>query len=84
MPYIPQDMRLRVEGPEGPQTAGQLNYAITRIIDKYLGPDPIYQDINDALGALEGAKLELYRRVAVPLEERKRAENGDVYRERDQ
>jgi hypothetical protein len=38
-----------------------------------------YQTMNDCLGALEGAKLEFYRRVVVPYEEQKKYENGDVY-----
>lgn len=42
-----------------------------------------YADINEAIGALECAKLELYRRIAVPYENRKLAENGDVYRSAD-
>lgn len=31
------------------------------------------------VGALECAKLELYRRIAIPYEEQKIQENGDVY-----
>jgi hypothetical protein len=38
-----------------------------------------YQTINDIVGALEGAKLEFYRRVAVPYEDKKIIENGDVF-----
>ena len=38
-----------------------------------------YQHVNDALGALEGAKLELYRRVAAPYENDKAVQHGDVY-----
>lgn len=38
-----------------------------------------YQMINDVMGALESAKLEFYRRIAVPYEETKRKDNGDVY-----
>jgi len=38
-----------------------------------------YQTINDVIGALEGAKMEFYRRVAVPYEEGKIILNGDVY-----
>lgn len=38
-----------------------------------------YDTINDILGALEGSKLEFYRRIAVPYENVKLAENGDVY-----
>jgi hypothetical protein len=40
---------------------------------------PSYQSINDVLGALEGAKLEFYRRIAAPYEDTKIQENGDVY-----
>ena len=40
---------------------------------------PHYQTINDILGALEGAKMEFYRRVAVPYEQEKILDNGDVY-----
>jgi len=34
--------------------------------------------MNDAIGALEGAKLELYRRVISKYEDKKIMENGDV------
>lgn len=81
MPYIRpnqrNDLLLRT-----PQNAGELNYTLTQVLLTYLRrQDGIwtYQDINDALGALEGAKLEFYRRVVVPYEENKREENGDVY-----
>ena len=38
-----------------------------------------YQTMNDIIGALEGAKLEFYRRVVVPYENDKIEQNGDVY-----
>jgi len=38
-----------------------------------------YQTFNDIIGALEGAKLEFYRRVVVRYEEEKIKANGDVY-----
>jgi hypothetical protein len=56
-----------------------LNFAITRLIQVYLGDGPNYQRFNDALGAIEGAKLELYRRRVAPYEDGKVIENGDVY-----
>jgi len=60
-------------------TAGDLNYAFTVIIQQYLKNHGLnYQHINDCVGALEGAKLELYRRVAAPYEDAKIEENGDV------
>jgi hypothetical protein len=78
MPYIEQNYR---EGAAtAPLTPGELNYAFTKLIDGYLAQKGLtYAHINDCLGALEGAKLEFYRRVAVPYENDKRAANGDVY-----
>jgi len=79
MPYIDQKGRQRL-WEDVPQNAGELNYAITQIIDQYRytkGFD--YQAVNDVIGALEGAKLEFYRRVAAPYEDTKIQENGDVY-----
>ena len=53
---------------------------ITKLLDGYLRDKGVtYTHINDVLGALEGAKLEFYRRIAVPFEEVKRAQNGEVY-----
>jgi hypothetical protein len=62
-----------------PETAGEINYIITRLVSAYFKRYPSYQSINDVLGALEGAKLEFYRRVVGPYEDRKLQENGDVY-----
>ena len=80
MPYIPQERR--AEAANAPTNAGELNYAITRLVRDYLHRLVLpfnYQDINDVLGALEGAKAEFYRRVAQPYEDGKCATNGDVY-----
>jgi hypothetical protein len=78
MPYIKQVDRQRLEY-ELPQTPGELNYEITNLILKYWDHSGNYQGINDIIGALEGAKLEFYRRVAAPYEDKKIVENGDVY-----
>ena len=60
-------------------SAGDLNYAFTVIAQHYLKTNGLnYQHINDCIGALEGCKLELYRRIAVPYEDLKVEENGDV------
>ena len=61
------------------ETAGNLNYLITRLCLMYLGKDYNYAMINSAIGALECAKQELYRRIAIPYEDKKIKENGDVY-----
>lgn len=94
MPYITGVMRKILDrGPvheqpftdpgELPHNAGELNYVFTRIALDYIdrfGED--YQHYNDILGALEGAKLELYRRHVAPYEDRKIEQNGDVQRKR--
>jgi hypothetical protein len=38
-----------------------------------------YALLNELIGVLECAKLELYRRVASPYEDEKIQSNGDVY-----
>jgi hypothetical protein len=56
-----------------------MNYLFTVIAHRYLlehGKN--YQHINDIVGALEGCKLELYRKVAADYENEKIIENGDV------
>lgn len=82
MPYIKKDRRVELlnNGYHGADTPGELNYVLTHFILYYLEThDENYTRINDILGALEGAKLEFYRRVVVPYEEQKITENGDVY-----
>lgn len=60
-------------------SAGDLNYLFTKIIHTYIEvKGKNYQNFNDCLGALEGAKLELYRRSIAPYEDTKIEENGDV------
>ena len=78
MPYITRDRRL--EASTHPETPGELNFAVTVLIRRYLLTKGLsYSHCNDVLGALEGAKAEFYRRVVVPYEDQKIAENGDVY-----
>lgn len=85
MPYIPQATRKQMEDcpieglmPEGP---GELNYILTAMCLRYLRRygSICYQDYNDVIGALECAKLEMYRRQAAPYEDKKKEENGDVF-----
>lgn len=75
-------MERRVELANGAavSTPGELNFALTaQCIDYLLFKGLSYQAINDVVGALEGAKLEFYRRIAVPYESKKIGLNGDVY-----
>jgi hypothetical protein len=80
MPYIKKSHRLRAGKGEAPINSGELNYALTRLIVGYLDDNGLdYQNINDCIGALEGCKLEFYRRVVAPYEDYKKEENGDVF-----
>lgn len=82
MPYIENDRReaLTPKSTKTPIFAGELNFQITKLIKDYVKLNSMcYQTINDVVGALEGAKLEFYRRQAVPYEQLKISENGDVY-----
>lgn len=92
MPYIPQERRDAIHEElvnddtinSGlwwtPQNAGDLNFVVTCFIDNFLQENGVrYANINEMIGALECAKLELYRLIAVPYEDEKMEENGDVY-----
>jgi len=68
---------LPVTGVHGGE--GELNYVITRLVVGALGEAPRYRDYNAAVGVLECAKLELYRRAVAGYEDAKCAEHGDVY-----
>lgn len=81
MPYIDPERRIPDDKRGYTATsAGELNYAITRLCDLWLQDHGVtYGQINTVIGALECAKLELYRRIAAPYEDVKRHDNGDVY-----
>jgi hypothetical protein len=87
MPYIEQDRRNCIytldEGTLEPfqiTSCGELNYLFTIAITAYISNKGLsYQTINDIIGALDSAKLEFYRRVAVPYEDEAIIRNGDVY-----
>ena len=81
MPYIKPENRPRFEVSlkEIPNNAGELNYLITKICHEYVRKNSeCYQTYNDIIGALEGAKLELYRRQVSNYEDVKISENGDT------
>lgn len=94
MPYIKQEQRGGfVEVKRLPKDAGELNYLITSLCIATMrdwgheacaegGVAPMdlisYASINAVIGALECAKLELYRRQAAPYEDQKVLDNGDM------
>jgi hypothetical protein len=85
MPYIEQSDRAFFDEKiafknNAIQTPGELNYFLTKIVDHYISSHgKNYSSINEAIGVLECAKLELYRRIAAPYEDAKIQQNGDVY-----
>ena len=90
MPYIEPELRIQVDeeidvladkiGMDTSRMAkrdGILNYVITRLISTLYKTS--YTELNAAIGMLECAKQELYRRRLAPYENKKILENGDVY-----
>ncbi len=93
MPYIRQDKRDEfdvelddfiiqfLETSDSDSIAGRLNYAISSIMGAIINNDEriSYSRINELIGVLDCAKMELYRRIAAPYEDDKSRINGDVY-----
>lgn len=87
MPYISKDLREKLDKdvdnligrltsePEDVQD-GELNYVVSRLLH---GVYPLrYRHINRAVGVLECAKLEFYRKIAGPYEDMAIEKNGDI------
>lgn len=88
MPYITKNKRDEVDAAietlsdllNARGDIGVMNYAITKLLLNYTVPELArYQDYNTAIGVLECAKLELYRRYVAEYEEKARKANGEVY-----
>lgn len=85
MPYIAPDDRAVIDNSIDDllgyiDTPGKLNYAVTKLASQYIITQGMgYSTLNEIIGVLECAKQELYRRVAVPYEDKKCEENGDVF-----
>lgn len=84
MPYIPENERPPIDAAlkhlPANLTPGQINYLITQVSDQKIEDAGLsYATINDLIGVLECAKLELYRRIAGPYEDLKVSRNGDAY-----
>lgn len=87
MPYIPQDQRTAIHDSlqeEGvvwtPENAGELNFVVSTFIANYIRRKGLkYAVVNEMIGALECAKLELNRVIIGPYEDIKIQENGPVY-----
>ena len=91
MPYIDKYHRITIDqhldeivkcihSHDNAQWDGDLNYAMSYLVAKTFAPCGKwrYHFIARALGAFEAAKLEFYRRVAGPYEDKAIAKNGDI------
>jgi|VirMetMinimDraft_7_1064189.scaffolds.fasta_scaffold27881_8 hypothetical protein len=88
MPYLGQserdDISCELAGFT-PHTGGELQYAIAYMINNFynrlvsMDTPPRYADMEEMMGALDGAAREHYRMVVAPYEDKKIAENGGVY-----
>lgn len=80
MPYLPIAERNNLDNGRKALKGGELNYQISKLLNDYFAMRGLnYSVVNEAVGALECAKLEMYRRIAGPYEDKKMGENGDVY-----
>ena len=93
MPYIPPQDRPTYDplidqlarslaGQPADRRKGHANYVITQILRKAWGvddpADESYSNYADIIGALECAKLELYRRRLAPYEDTAINKHGDL------
>ncbi len=62
------------------ETDGEVNFAITRIIDGVYINRSSYSRFNSAMGVLECVKQEYYRRRIGNYEDSKIVQNGDVFK----
>lgn len=85
MPYIVQAERKLIDPHikkliQVGLSDGDVNYAITTLLQGTMLTEVNYVNIQRAIGVLECAKQELYRRVAAPYENTKVKQNGDVFK----
>lgn len=80
MPYLKSNDKERLLDHLYPETAGELNFALTTLVRRYINKSARnYEAYNAAVGALEACKLEFYRRAVVVYEDEKIKLNGDCY-----
>lgn len=82
MPYITQEERDKLDpiiDKLPTLNDGELNYVITRICHRFLAKLGLrYMNLVRVLGGLICVMFELYRCVAAPYEDKKKAENGFI------
>ena len=83
MPFIPfeqrDEVRRRFRLGLGINEPGELSFLIAEAIDSFVGSQYNFERLAAALGAADSALSEFRRRVVEPYEDRKHAENGEVF-----
>ena len=81
MPYLSDaERRAALEPTEIPKTTGELNFAVSRLMARYVEEKGVsYGSISEALSGCHEAEEEFRRRILIPYEETKIESNGDVF-----
>ena len=80
MPYLTSGERSSLDDGRKALKGGEINYQVSKLVNDFIAMKGLsYAVINEVIGALECAKLEAYRRVAAPYEDKKMIANGEVY-----
>jgi len=80
MPYLDKAIRASLDSGRKARIGGELNYQISKLVNDFIAMRGLsYSVVNEIVGALECAKLEAYRRIAAPYEDKKALANGEVY-----
>ena len=80
MPYLDKAIRESLNDGRKATKGGELNYQFSKLLNDFVAMRGLsYSVINEFIGALECSKLEAYRRVAAPYEDKKAITNGEVY-----
>ena len=80
MPYITPNARVDLWNGDPAINPGQLNFQIAEMCNAYIDREGrSYETFNAVIGVLECQKLELYRRLVAPYEDKKLEANTDVY-----
>lgn len=80
MPYLDKAIRASLDDGRKATKGGELNYQVSKLLNDFVAMKGLsYATINEAMGAIESAKLEFYRRIAAPYEDEKVILNGEVY-----
>lgn len=80
MPYIESGIRASLNEGRKATKPGELNFQISTLVDNYLVTRNVsYTSLNEVMGVLTCVSQEIYRRIAVPYEDKKQSENGEVF-----